>query len=72
MKVSSLLQAAALLTATTASARSLSFLGGDSSQHALEETFPVPGDNPLLYCAKPDKPILEIESVDLSPNPPTA
>jgi len=43
------------------------------SQHALAEELPsVPGDNPLHYCASPDKDILEIESVDLSPNPPKA
>lgn len=34
------------------------------------EEFPVNGDNPLNYCAKPDSYKLEIESVDLSPNPP--
>lgn len=54
----------------SASARSLGFLGSD--QHALEEEFPVPGDNPLLFCAKPSDNILEIEKVDLSPNPPAA
>lgn len=60
----------ALLSAT-ASARSLSFVGGDS-QHALEEEFPVPGDNPLLFCAAPKDNILTIDKVDLSPNPPSA
>lgn len=60
----------ALLSAS-ASARSLSFMGSDS-QHALEEEFPVPGDNPLLFCAAPKDNILAIEKVDLSPNPPSA
>lgn len=35
-----------------------------------EDTFPVNGDNPLIYCADPSGNILEIESVNLSPNPP--
>ncbi|PGH35937.1 hypothetical protein GX50_01262 [[Emmonsia] crescens] len=30
----------------------------------------VPGDNPLNFCSPPEKDILTIESVDLSPNPP--
>ena len=37
-----------------------------------EDVLDVPGDNPLKYCALPDDNILEIESVDLSPNPPSA
>lgn len=60
----------ALLSAS-ASARGLNFMGSDP-QHALEEEFPVPGDNPLLFCAAPKDNILEIEKVDLSPNPPSA
>ncbi|CAG8136580.1 unnamed protein product [Penicillium salamii] len=36
------------------------------------QDFPVEGDNPLNYCAKPDNYKLEIKSVDLSPNPPAA
>ena len=36
------------------------------------EDFPVEGDNPLNYCAKPDGYKLNIKSVDLSPNPPAA
>lgn len=31
---------------------------------------PVPGDNPLEYCETPDKDILTVKKVDLSPNPP--
>ena len=69
MKLLSLFSVA--LISASASARSLSFMGGDS-QHALEEEFPVPGDNPLLFCAAPTDNILEIEKVDLSPNPPSA
>ncbi|KAF1354011.1 phosphatidylglycerol/phosphatidylinositol transfer protein precursor [Delphinella strobiligena] len=72
MRVSNFLSLATALLTASASARSLSLFSGEGSQHALEETFPVPGDNPLLFCAKPESPILEIESVDLSPNPPAA
>jgi hypothetical protein len=36
----------------------------------LEEEFPVDGDNPLGYCTDPKDDILEITSVNLSPNPP--
>lgn len=36
----------------------------------ISEEFPVEGDNPLNYCAKPDSYKLVIDSVDLSPNPP--
>lgn len=68
MKFLSILSVA--LLSASASARSLSFVG--SEQHALEEEFPVPGDNPLLFCAKPTDNILELEKVDLSPNPPAA
>ncbi|KAI5292847.1 Phosphatidylglycerol/phosphatidylinositol transfer protein [Ascosphaera acerosa] len=32
----------------------------------------VPGNNPLTFCTAPDSDILEIEKVDLSPNPPKA
>lgn len=46
--------------------------GSSMKQNTLDEVFKVPGDNPLTYCAKPEKDILEIEKVDLSPNPPKA
>ncbi|GAM88285.1 hypothetical protein ANO11243_063180 [Dothideomycetidae sp. 11243] len=52
------------LCAATAAAR--------STQVSLTEDLDVPGENPLRYCAQPDENILEIESVDLSPNPPQA
>lgn len=61
----------ALLSATV-SARSMWLGSSSNDQSALEESFPVPGDNPLLFCAKPEDDILEIEKVDLSPNPPSA
>ena len=68
MKVSSIVSLA--LLGATASARSL--WTSSNNQHALEEAFPVPGDNPLQFCAEPKDQILEIDSVDLSPNPPAA
>jgi hypothetical protein len=40
-------------------------------QVAISETFSVPGDNPLNFCADPKDDILEIKKVDLSPNPPS-
>ncbi|KAH1489718.1 Phosphatidylglycerol/phosphatidylinositol transfer protein [Aspergillus fumigatus] len=57
------------LAPLSASARSISFL--DSTQAPIQlETFPVKGDNPLVYCSDPSGNILQIESVDLVPNPP--
>lgn len=34
------------------------------------QDFPVTGENPLSFCANPAGHILEIDRVDLSPNPP--
>jgi hypothetical protein len=31
---------------------------------------PVNGDNPLTYCSEPSKNILQIDTVNISPNPP--
>ncbi|TKX26541.1 phosphatidylglycerol/phosphatidylinositol transfer protein [Elsinoe australis] len=53
----------------TASAKSLN----TRQQKALvDDSLSVPGDNPLNFCATPDKDILELDRVDLSPNPPQA
>ena len=57
----------AALSASSISA-SPSWLTG--SQAALKEEFKVPGDNPLYFCDDPADNILDIEKVDLSPNPP--
>jgi len=54
------------------SAAALSIGTTKNVQSALADDLSVPGDNPLNYCAKPEDNILEIETVDLSPNPPTA
>jgi len=58
------------LLASSAAAFSVST--AKNAQNALADDLSVPGDNPLNYCAKPEDNILEIEKVDLSPNPPTA
>ena len=34
------------------------------------ENIPVEGDNPLVYCADPSAHLLQIDAVDLYPNPP--
>jgi hypothetical protein len=61
-----------VLTAPLANAAALSIF--DPTQASLKandiEKYPVKGENPLQYCAKPDNYKLEIESVDLAPNPP--
>ena len=53
-----------------AAANSLSFFGG-KDQRPLEDTYPVPGENPLDFCQKPDNYSLTITNVDLTPNPPS-
>jgi len=68
MKLTSLLLSV-VLTATV-SARS-SWINGN--QISVKDDLPeVPGENPLFFCSDPATDILEIDSVDLSPNPPEA
>ncbi|KAJ5805131.1 hypothetical protein N7474_011018 [Penicillium riverlandense] len=54
------------------SAGSVSFF--DPSQVPIKvdttQDFPVKGDNPLMYCTSPANYLLQIDQVDLSPNPP--
>ncbi|KAJ5881656.1 uncharacterized protein N7529_000328 [Penicillium soppii] len=68
------LSAASLLVLTAPLSNAAAFSIFDPTQVSLNagttEDFPVEGDNPLLYCAKPEAYKLDIESVDLSPNPP--
>ena len=45
-----------------------SFFGG--GQKVLDEALAVPGENPLEFCEEANDYTLEIEKVDLSPNPP--
>lgn len=60
-----------LLAPLTVSARSLPLFASEQSPiQAADKNFPVEGDNPLTYCSDPSGNILEIQSVDLSPNPP--
>ncbi|KAF2748601.1 phosphatidylglycerol/phosphatidylinositol transfer protein precursor [Sporormia fimetaria CBS 119925] len=58
---------ALLLSAVCAISVSASWVPG---QVAISEDFKVPGDNPLHFCGNPKDDLLEIEKVDLSPNPP--
>ncbi|KAL5119208.1 Phosphatidylglycerol/phosphatidylinositol transfer protein [Pleosporales sp. CAS-2024a] len=46
-----------------------SWLMGD--QTPIKAEYKVPGDNPLYFCGDPADDILEIESADIDPNPPT-
>jgi hypothetical protein len=64
--------AAVALYATVASARGLSFFGHDQDV-IINEAQKVPGDSPLEFCdTDHSDDIATIESVDLSPNPPSA
>lgn len=65
MRITALILAA--ISAVSVSA-SPSWMPG---QVAINDAFSVPGDNPLFFCADPKDDILEIKSVDLSPNPPS-
>ena len=48
-----------------------SIFDSSSSQVVLsDDKKKVPGDNPLEFCDDPKDYILEIEKVDLDPNPP--
>jgi hypothetical protein len=67
MRLLSLLAAAIL--ATSASARS-SIFGGGIEVAAHSEELNVPGENPLQHCQDPKDDILDLERVDLDPNPP--
>jgi hypothetical protein len=71
MRLQSLIGLLALTGSSTASF----FTSGESDQvkiKADDRTNPVKGDNPLEFCAPPADYLLEIDSVDLSPNPPEA
>lgn len=55
--------------ATAASARG-GFFGSSIDIAPFEESLKVPGENPLQHCQDPKDDILDLESVDLDPNPP--
>lgn len=58
------------LLLATAAARSSFFKLGN--QVALDSKPKVPGDNPLHFCQSAEVYSLDIEKVDLIPNPPKA
>jgi hypothetical protein len=61
----------ALLSSTLLVSAGASLFGGRNVDIApWDETLDVPGDNPLQHCQDPKDDILELESVDLDPNPP--
>lgn len=64
MKLTAVL--ASLVLVVTVSARSTWL----PTQITINEEFKVPGDNPLYFCSDPKDDLLEIEKVDLDPNPP--
>ena len=50
-------------------------VSGKSDQVSIgddDETYTVPGKNPLNFCADPRDYLLTIDHVDLKPNPPAA
>jgi len=61
----------ALISLLSASAIAFPSVFGNSI-NVNEDPLPVPGENPLLYCANPSDYILSIDHVDLNPNPPSA
>lgn len=66
MKLSTVLTSLAAATVVT----SASLFGDSQKAIAQDDNLSVPGKNPLNYCADPKDYILQIDHVDLSPNPP--
>jgi hypothetical protein len=60
---------APLLLSTTVTAGSWF---GNEQVALVDNPLSVPGKNPLTYCTQPDDYILDIDHVDLTPNPPEA
>lgn len=64
---------AACLTAALAPAAALSVFNGDAPNTLGDDDHKVPGESPLELCpGDHDKDLVEIKSVNLSPNPPKA
>ncbi|GAB0135646.1 hypothetical protein EsDP_00003977 [Epichloe bromicola] len=65
---------AAILSALVAPSTALSLWSGDAQKGiSPNEDLKVPGESPLEYCAgKKTDGYIEINSIDLSPNPPSA
>ena len=60
-----------LCLSCVAVSNTLSLFGSD--QQVLDDELTVPGDNPLFYCQPTEEnSILQIDYVDLTPNPPEA
>jgi len=62
---------ASAILATSVTARS-SLFGSSPDIAPYDDSLSVPGKNPLQHCQDPKDDILDLESVDLSPNPPQA
>ena len=60
------------VSAGTLEARAPSFYDFSQSAIKLDDKTPVEGSNPLVYCSNPATNSLQIDSVDLTPNPPQA
>ncbi|CAK4031836.1 Phosphatidylglycerol phosphatidylinositol transfer [Lecanosticta acicola] len=71
MKFLSVALPAILATSVTARVTSF-FSSSDVSLRDDKEALKVPGENPLVHCEDPEKDILAIKKVDLTPNPPAA
>lgn len=61
-----------ILVASASVATSINLLFAGNTQHALSDTkgASIPGDNPLTYCEPPDDYILDIDYINITPNPP--
>lgn len=64
--------ASSALLASSATALSFGLGSKSSGLTAADDSFAVPGENPLVHCQDPADDILAVKSVDLDPNPPAA
>lgn len=63
----------AIVAATLLTTASASWEVTFNKDVSVSDVLDVPGDNPLSYCSAPsDSDVLEIQKVDISPNPPKA
>ena len=60
-----------LIGALATTSVSAGLFGSSVEIAPFEDKLDVPGDNPLQHCQDPEDDILEIDSVDLDPNPPS-
>lgn len=59
-----------LTSLATAAQAGLNLFGNSPDIAPFEDKLDVPGDNPLQHCQDPEDDILDLEEVDLDPNPP--